>query len=105
MPSKRSKKLSGFSAKYLGLDIYRQPFRLLLPDGNGMYRTFLGSLLSIITLVLIITYGSFKASELFSKQDYQVQKRELLDFYEEKEAFGADDGFAVAAVIYSVSKG
>ena len=81
MPIKRTKKLSDFSAKYLGLDIHRQPIRLLLPNRNEMYRTFLRSLLCIVTLVLIVTYGSIKASELFRKQDYQVQKRELLDFY------------------------
>ena len=46
----------------LGLDIYRMPFRLLLPDDNGMYRTFLGTVLSVLTLIMVITYGGFKTA-------------------------------------------
>ena len=62
MPKKSKKVMSDCSSRTLNLDIYRQPFRLLLPDKNGMYRTLLGSILSVITLVLMITYASFKAS-------------------------------------------
>ena len=48
----------------LSFDIYRQPFRLLLPDDMGMYRTFLGTILSLMTLVLPIVYAGFKMSAL-----------------------------------------
>ena len=54
---------------------------MLLPDGNGMYRSYCGSTLSILTLIMLITFGSLKASELFSRQDYKVQTREQLEFY------------------------
>ena len=64
----------------LGLDIYRMPFRLLLPDENGMYRTFLGSVLSILTLVMIITFGGFKTSQLVGMLDYKVQTHEMLEY-------------------------
>ena len=53
--------------------------------------------LSILTLITIITFGSLKASELFSMQDYKVQMREQLEYYRSDEAFGARDGFMIAA--------
>ena len=58
--------------RFLSLDIYRLPFRLLLPDENGMYRTFLGSMLSLLTIVTVIIYGAYKTNDLVRKRDYKV---------------------------------
>lgn len=66
-----------------------------------MYRTFLGSVLSIFTVVVVITYGGFKTSQLVGMLDYKVQTRELLEYYDDDEIFGAKDGFAIAAGIFS----
>ena len=54
-----------------------------------MYRTMLGSILSVITLVLMITYASFKASELLGMNEYTVQTKKMLELYEVEEKFGA----------------
>ena len=56
----------------LSFDMYRRPILLLLPDGHGMYRTLLGSLLSLLTLAVVITYGVYKTSDLIEKKDYKV---------------------------------
>ena len=77
--------------------MYRQHFELLLPDGNGMYRTLVGSTLSVITLTMIIVYASFKISDLAEKSNYKVMTRELLEYYDLTESFGPDDGFMIAA--------
>ena len=82
----------------LGLDIYRQPFRLLLPDGNGMYRSLMGSIMSVITLALIITYGCFEASEVFGDRNYRVQTYDVTRFYSLDQGFGASDGFIIAVL-------
>lgn len=87
----------------LGLDIYRMPFRLLLPDENGMYRTFLGTVLSILTLVMIITFGGFKTSQLVGMLDYKVQTHEMLEYFEATDKFGYQDGFSIAAGIFGLS--
>lgn len=83
----------------LNLDIYRQPFRLLLPDEKGMYRTFLGSMLSILTIVTVGVFGVFKIYDLVNMTDYKVQTRELFSYYDQTEKFDAGDGFMVAAGI------
>ena len=68
-----------------------------------MYRSYCGATLSILTLVTIITFGSLKASELFSMQDYKVQMREQLEYYHSDESFGARDGFMIAANLIDYS--
>ena len=68
-----------------------------------MYRTLLGSALSVITLALMITYASFKASELLGMHEYTVQTKEMLELYEVEQKFGASDGFIVAGTVYSFS--
>ena len=85
----------------LGFDLYKQPFRLLLPDGKNEYRTFVGATLSLFTIVIVLIYGSFKIQQLVDLEDYKVQLREEDDAFKDNEKFGFDDGFAVAAGIVS----
>ena len=44
----------------LKLDLYKQPFRLLLPDEKDEYRTFAGSLLTVMTVIIVLVYGGYK---------------------------------------------
>lgn len=82
---------------FLNLDIYRQPFTLLLPDGKNQYRTVAGSLLSIISVLLIFSYASYKYTKMVSLQNYKTHTMELDDFFGPTEGFTAGDGFLVAA--------
>lgn len=68
-----------------------------------MYRTFLGSMLSILTLAVMIAYGAFKIKNLFELQDYRVTTTELADFYGDDSTFGTEDGFMLAAGIIGVN--
>ena len=61
-----------YQRQALRLDVYRQPFSLLLPDGYETYRSFIGALLSIFSLVIMLTYGSYKFTRLMHSDDYQV---------------------------------
>ena len=85
----------------LRLDLYKQPFRLLLPDGKNEYRTFVGATLSLFTVVIVLIYGSFKIQQLVDLEDYKVQLRQEDDAFGETEKFGFDEGFVVAAGILS----
>ena len=73
--------------------MYRQPFRLLLPDGHDTYRTFIGSILSVITIVTIAMYGTYKFTELMGEEDYRVQVRILENEFATNATFGSADGF------------
>ena len=83
------------------LDVYRQPFRLLLPDGHDTYRTFIGALLSLCTIVVILTTGVYKFTTLVSNDEYQVQLRTIENEFATNATFGSANGFAVAAAVTS----
>ena len=44
----------------LFIDLYRRPFLFMLSDDYDKYRTFWGGCFSIITVILVLTYASFK---------------------------------------------
>ena len=76
----------------LHFDLYKQPFRLLLPDGKNEYRTFAGAVLSLVTILVILSYGGFKFTELVSNQNYTVKSHELDDYYAETEPITQNEG-------------
>ena len=86
----------------LRLDLYRQPFRLRLPDGFNEYRTFTGSILSIFTICVVLAYASFKITTMVKKDDYKVRTLDQVGGFEETERFGEDNGFLIAAGIISI---
>ena len=47
-------------SSFLRFDIYKQPFGLLLPDRQSTYRTFAGAMLSLFTIVVVLSFGTFK---------------------------------------------
>ena len=77
--------------------MYKQPFRLLLPDEKDEYRTFAGAILTICSIFVVMIYAGFKISTLLSYSEYKVQIRTFQDHYSDLEKFGAADGLAVAA--------
>ncbi len=53
-------------------DLFPQPFRLLLPDGEDKYRTFAGTLLSIASVVIVLSYTVFHFIGLMNNSEYLV---------------------------------
>ena len=88
----------------LKFDVYKQPFRLLLPDGKNEYRTFAGSVLSLFTILVVIFYGGFKLQILMGRDAYKVQVQDKDLVFSDTEKFGSDMGFNVAAAISGVDE-
>ena len=70
-----------------------------MPDHRGHYNTFLGAALTIVTLVILMLYGAFKAINLIEMQDYNLQEAVQEDYFTLPTAFTEADGFKVAASI------
>ena len=87
------------------LDLYKQPFRLLLPDEKDEYRTFAGASLTIFTLSAVLIFAIIKLQILVGYQDYKVQFRRFEEYYEDTDKISHLDGFAVAAGIQTYEKG
>ena len=63
---------AGFYEKLLYLDLYPKPFHFLLPDDQPRYRSLLGSVLSVCTILAIFSYATFKLNRLVKLMDYSV---------------------------------
>ena len=103
---RRGANLSGFDRCQKGVlrfDLYKQPFRLLLPDEKDNYRTFAGSILTICSIIAIIVYASLKLNMMFNFDDYKVQERNFKQLYLDTDRFTHKDGFMVAAGLVSVN--
>ena len=101
-PSFKQQKLSGVERcqlKAISLDLYKKPFSLLSPNGKEAYGTFIGSLFSIVTLVIILSYASYKFLNLINYTDYQILVSDQENFYSDSDFFGQEDGFMFAAGI------
>ena len=57
----------------LNLDIYKQPFTFFMPDEKPMYRTLLGTFLSIFTIVIVLFTGIYKFYLLTKLEQYKIQ--------------------------------
>lgn len=85
--------------KTLQLDMYRKPFLFLLPDHNEQYRTFLGSILSLITFLIMGFYSVYKIMTLFAITDYRIMKATSENYFDVLPGFSERDGFSIAAAV------
>ena len=67
----------------LRADLYKQPFRFLLPDRQDRYRTFIGSLLSIFTFTVLTLFALYRIITMLSMEDYKIQVHELENYYDQ----------------------
>ena len=54
------------------IDLYRRPFLFMFSDDYDKYRTFWGGCFSIVTVILVLTYASFKYVQMTDLQNYQL---------------------------------
>ena len=54
--------------------MYRSPFHFLVPDGREYYRSFLGTVLSLLTLLVLCTYLSYRVMVLVIKDEYTIME-------------------------------
>ena len=76
------KKWDYMQEKALHLDLYRRPFMFNLPDEASMYRTLLGSVLSVVTLLIMLGYAYLKLIKLQSYQDYVINEAYREQFFD-----------------------
>ena len=70
--SARLNKCDTIQQHALIFDFYGTPFLFTLPDQAQTYRTLLGSVLSIFTMLLVLIYGLVNIVQLFMLSEYQV---------------------------------
>ena len=69
------------------MDLFRTPFRLIMPGNTDQYRSMLGSIFTIITLMLLLSYASFKFSTLAKYEDYRLMEEVQQDYFKVTDEF------------------
>ena len=85
----------------LVFDYYREPLNLLLPDNQRSYRTFLGSVMSLITFMILTFYAAYKITELVDHTDFQLQVASSENHFKPYDAFSSEHGFVIGAAVTS----
>ena len=74
----------------------------MLPDNRNQYRSVQGALMSLITLMVIVSYSAYKIISLGTLEEYKVQVRTKDNFYDVDDMFGSiESDFFVAAGLSS----
>ena len=68
-----------------------------MPDESDKYRTMLGALFSLVTMLTVFSYAVFKLDNLFGFEEYRVQESTRYEFFKPSEPFGHKNGYALAA--------
>ena len=86
-----------FKTKSLSLDLYRRPFYFLMPDHRETYNTWMGSVLSLLTIVIVFTYAAYQMIILVSLDQYNVETTFQENFFSANSTL--DQPFKVAAAL------
>ena len=70
-----------------------------MPDHEPRYRSLVGAFFSLFTLVLVISYASYKFIDLMEFNDYKLQEAEQENFFKAEEPLTELSGFSIAAAI------
>ena len=79
------------------MDLYRTPFLFLLPDSREQYSSFLGTVLSLLTMLLLGAYLSHRFTVLWLQEEYKITQYSEENYFDVFERFSVADGFKVAA--------
>ena len=63
----------------------------------------LGSILSIVTVVSLLTYAAIQLQVMYAKEDYRVQLRVEPDYFSSGEPFGPEQGFFIAMTLADIN--
>ena len=83
------------------MDVYRQSFNFLLPDDKPYYNSLVGSIMSLFTVIVLLSYGIFKIIKMNQGEDYKINQVTHVFYYESGYGFKSEDGFQVAAGVTS----
>ena len=81
------------------LDLFRRPFNFLLPDDQSKYRTFLGGILSIVTFVILLSYGGYNLALHYNRSEFTINQTRQSYYFDLDENFSNSDGLAIAGAI------
>ena len=71
----------------------------MMPDKKEFYRSICGTILSLMVLLVVLSYGSYKIKDLVEFKDYRLLESKVDNYFEDSANFTTNEGFHVAAGI------
>ena len=90
---------SSFKTKLLIFDSFGRPFVFMLPNGQKMYKSLIGALLTVCAITFVAFYAVYKWDVLVSQEETAVQV--TVEENVNTEPFTSNDGFHLAIGISS----
>ena len=72
-----------------------------MPNGTEYFKSTLGTILSIFTLIIMIGYSAYKFAEMINLNNYRLMEENQEFYFEEIDSFGSSEGFHIAVGIMS----
>ena len=83
----------------LRFDLYKQPFRLLLPDGKNEYRTCGGTLLSLCSAFVVIAFATLQVTKLIDRSEFSIIHEAEENYFADTVPLSEMENFYIAAGI------
>ena len=74
-----------------------------MPNGAEKHRTFCGAFVSILIILVILSYASYKFQDMVSYGDYKLFSSLQENFFTERDALKSSDGFILAAGVIDIA--
>ena len=92
--------------KALVIDSFGRPFEFMLPNGSKKYRSLVGSIMTLVTVMIVAVYSSYKWQLLIDKE--QVTNSQSIDerhFDSSNSILDLESGFNLAVGIFGLNSG
>ena len=91
---------SKVSEKALIIDSFGRPFEFMLPNGSKKYRSLLGSVLTLIIVLVVALYAVYKWQLLIEKDQVTVSFSKEENYFDETSILDPASRFNLAVGIY-----
>lgn len=92
--------------KALIIDSFGQPFTFMLPNGQKRYRSLVGAVMTLITILVVSLYAIYKYNLLIERSDISINEIIREDYFNDNEGtFSPGSGFNIAVGIAGFKAG
>ena len=87
--------------KAIVIDKFGKPFSFVLPNGAKEYKSLIGSILTLMTVITVCFYGIYKWQLLIEKEETSFSTRIDEGYFNNfNHTFSQDNGFNIALGLY-----
>ena len=105
MQQRRAGSCDRLSEKFINIDLFGRPFTLMLPNEHRYYKTLVGAVMTLVTVIVVVSYAVYKLQLLIDQVEVRVNLTTINNYFDEPDnsenGFGTKDGFSIAAGVFA----